>query len=74
MIKVYSKENCSQCVATIKYLERAGIDFIVYKVDEDENALAFVKDLGYQSLPVVFVEENKHWSGFRPDKIAGLKP
>jgi glutaredoxin-like protein NrdH len=35
----------------------------------DEQAMAHVKELGYQSVPVV-VDGDRHWSGFRPDKIA----
>lgn len=76
MIKVYSKENCAQCVATQKYLDKKEIEYRVYKIDDDSiesvESLSFVKSLGYQSMPVVFVSSEKHWSGFRPDLLGKL--
>ena len=72
MIKVYSKKDCSQCVATIKYLEKKEVSFELHIVDEDEDSLGFVKNLGYMALPVVYQNEYEHWSGFRPDKLSAL--
>lgn len=71
-ITVYSKNDCGQCSSTYKALDRAGLDYTVRMVDEDPEALAIVKELGYLQAPVV-VAGDTHWSGFRPGEIAKLK-
>lgn len=70
-ISVYSKPSCVQCTATYRALDKQGIEYDVYDVSVDDEALATVKALGYMQAPVV-VTESDHWSGFRPDKINAL--
>lgn len=72
MIKIYSKPNCVQCVATYKELERKGIQYEVIDLTTDNEAFDYVQSLGYSSVPVVMYGDI-HWSGFRPDKIATIK-
>jgi glutaredoxin-like protein NrdH len=74
VVKVYSKEQtfCGQCRTTKLALDRAGIEYEVIDIETDEAAHAKVTALGYLAAPVVIVTDNEHWSGFRPDKIAGL--
>lgn len=67
-IVVYKKPSCRQCKQTIQALDRKGLDYELIDISEDENALAFVKDLGYLQAPVIVTDEN-HWSGYDPDKI-----
>ena len=38
-------------------------------LSESDAALEYVKELGYSQAPVVVVDDQDHWSGFRPDKI-----
>lgn len=75
VVTVYSKDNCVQCNATYKDLERKGVDYSVDDIYAEEN-FAMVQELNYMSAPVVTVRENgelvDHWSGFRPDKIDEL--
>lgn len=71
-IAVYSKPSCVQCTATYRALDKQGIEYDVFDVSVDEQALAMVKELGYLQAPVVVTEENGHWSGYRPDKITEL--
>ncbi|WP_336625003.1 MULTISPECIES: glutaredoxin-like protein NrdH [unclassified Microbacterium] len=68
-IVVYSKPSCVQCNATYRALDAKGIDYQVVNLAEDAAALEYVKDLGYQQAPVVVVDDQDHWSGFRPDHI-----
>ena len=70
-ITVYSKPACVQCTATYRALDRQGIAYDVVDVSADDVALAKVRELGYQQVPVVITEQD-HWSGFRPDKISSL--
>lgn len=72
MINVYSQPNCVQCKATYRALERAQIEYTVVDLTEDEQAMAMVKSLGYVAAPVVIVDSENHWSGYRPDLIKKL--
>lgn len=71
VITIYSKPNCVQCNATYQALERKNIPYQVVDLTEDDDALQFVHQLGYQQVPVV-VADQEHWSGFRPDMISRL--
>ena len=80
-ITVYSKPRCSQCDATARLLNRMGAPYTKVDVTEDDVAYAFVKQLGYQQVPVVVVRDRhvegdgrdgnivEHWSGFNPDRL-----
>ena len=80
-ITVYSKPRCPQCDATARLLNRMGAPYTKVDVTEDDVAYAFVKQLGYQQVPVVVVRDLhvegdgrdgnivEHWSGFNPDRV-----
>jgi len=81
-ITVYSKPRCPQCDATARLLKKMGAPYTKVDVTEDDVAYAFVKQLGYQQVPVVVVVCDRHvdgdgrdgnivehWSGFNPDRV-----
>ena len=82
-ITVYSKPRCPQCDATARLLNRMGAPYTKVDVTEDDVAYSFVKNLGYQQVPVVVVRDRhantgddergdnivEHWSGFNPDRV-----
>lgn len=80
-ITVYSKPRCPQCDATARLLNRMGAPYTKVDVTEDDVAYAFVKNMGYQQVPVVVVRDRhvegdgrdgnivEHWSGFNPDRV-----
>ena len=70
-ITVYSKPSCVQCTATYRALDKKGIEYEIFDVSVNEDALQTVKELGYMQAPVV-VTDDDHWSGFRPDRIEEL--
>lgn len=79
-ITVYSKPEdsipkCYQCDSTKKWLTKEGLEYTVLDITTDDN-MAYVKSLGHQQAPVVFVEHEdgttEHWSGFQPGKISAL--
>lgn len=74
MIKVYSKPNCMACNFTKNFINDNGIEAEFIDVTQDEQALSYIKDLGYNAMPVVYVDENTHWFGFRPDELEKLVP
>ena len=71
MVEVYSKDNCIQCDATARELERKGIAFEKIDIMKDADAYAKITGLGYKQVPVVIAGDD-HWAGFRPDKIGAL--
>lgn len=70
-VTVYSKPACVQCNATVRALDKKGIEYDVIDMSQDMDALERVRALGYMQAPVVMTDAD-HWSGFRPDKIADL--
>lgn len=70
---VYSKPNCMQCEFTKRWLHENGITYTVYDVTKNERYVNRVIQLGYQNLPVVYVDKKRHWFGFRPDLMEALK-
>ncbi|WP_424937780.1 MULTISPECIES: glutaredoxin-like protein NrdH [Bacteria] len=69
-ITVYGKPNCVQCTMTYRALDAKGIDYDKIDLTEDDGAFAYVtEDLGYAQAPVVVVDDQDHWAGFRPDHI-----
>lgn len=61
-----------QCNFTQKYLDEKGINYAILDVLADEAALEHIKSLGFQSLPVVEIEGEEAFNGFRPDLLAKL--
>lgn len=70
-ITVYSKPACVQCNATYRALDKAGHEYTIVDISMDAEARDHVMSLGYLQAPVV-IAGDEHWSGFRPDRIAGL--
>lgn len=72
-VKLYTKPNCPQCHMTKRALEKHEIPYETIDVSQDPDSLEYVRGLGYSAAPVVVVNDDHHWSGFRPESIAGLK-
>lgn len=70
-VQVYSKENCVQCNATYRALDKESIDYDVTMLEDNPDVLEQFKTEGYLQAPVV-VANGETWSGFRPDKIREL--
>lgn len=68
MVKVYTQDNCQPCKATIRKLDALQVEYEVYSAVENIDTL---RDLGYSQAPVVMAGD-KHWSGYRPEKIGEL--
>ena len=72
-VYVYSKPACVQCNMTYRALDNAGINYEVINILENAAALEYItEELNYSQAPVVVVDDNNHWSGFRPDKISAI--
>jgi glutaredoxin-like protein NrdH len=71
-ITIYTKPACTQCNATFRALDKAGVNYQKIDVTHHPHARDFVLSLGYLGLPVVYVSPTVHWSGFRPDRLGSL--
>ena len=73
-VVLYGKPSgCVQCDATKRKFKKHHIHYTDVDVTTDEVALSFIKGLGYEQAPVVYVstiEGDIHWSGFDVKKIA----
>jgi glutaredoxin-like protein NrdH len=70
-VTVYTKNNCVQCEATKRHLDKLDIPYETINITNDIGALDKLISLGYRSAPVV-VTDNDSWAGYMPDKIDKL--
>lgn len=73
---VYSSgDACMQCRMTERLMRAAGLVFERVDLSDPANAehrAHVMRDLGYESAPVIEVGDGVHWAGFRPDRIDEL--
>ena len=55
-LEVFSKAQCPKCNALKTFLSAQGLECVELRVDEDDDALQRVRDMGLQSLPVLVVD------------------
>lgn len=71
MVKIFTKNSCIQCKMTKRTLSAKKVDFEEINVDNDTEALNYLKGQGIKSLPYVETPD-KSWTGFRPDMLKQL--
>lgn len=60
-----------QCKMTKRFLTEHHVDFVEHNINEDPQYVDYLKDRGFQSLPVIETGDTQ-FSGFRPDKLQKL--
>ncbi|MDH6363561.1 glutaredoxin-like protein NrdH [Enterococcus sp. PF1-24] len=70
-VKIFSKNNCMQCNMTKRFLEQQQVAFEEINIDNQPEFLPWLKEQGFQSVPVTIAEE-KTIVGFRPDQLKQL--
>lgn len=70
-IKLFSKNNCMQCKMAKRFLSENQIAFEEINIDNEPEALEFLKEQGFQSVPVI-TSDAKTIIGFRPDQLRQL--
>lgn len=79
LITVYSlpASVCVKCRAVEISMRRKGIEAVKVRVDQDPEAMAYIKSLGYTEAPVIVVTDGgevvDHWSGFSEAKMDELR-
>ncbi|SHE64795.1 ribonucleoside-diphosphate reductase class Ib glutaredoxin subunit [Atopostipes suicloacalis DSM 15692] len=71
-ITVYSKSGCPECTFTKKYLESENITYEEKRVDLNDTYMEEVILLGYRTLPVVKINEEETFTGYRPEKLENM--
>ena len=54
-VTVYTKDNCQQCAATERALNRIGLDYREIKINEANISL--LQEAGFTQAPVVMVSK-----------------
>lgn len=68
-----SQPACVQCHATYRALDSKGLEYTVIDISQNDAARDYVvEELGYRQAPVVVIDDEDHWSGFRPDQISRI--
>jgi glutaredoxin-like protein NrdH len=70
-VTVYTKDNCVQCEATKRHLDKLEITYSTVNITNDIRALDKLISLGYRSAPVVVTDDDS-WAGYVPDKLDKL--
>ncbi|AYW50084.1 glutaredoxin-like protein NrdH [Tetragenococcus halophilus] len=70
-IKLFSKNNCMQCKMTKRFLAENNINFEEVNIDNEPNAIDWLKEQGFQSVPVI-TSDATTVVGFRPDQLRQL--
>lgn len=70
-VKIFSKNNCMQCKMVKRFLTDNKIDFEEVNIDEKPEAINWLKEQGFQSVPVT-TSEIETVIGFRPDQLRKL--
>lgn len=72
MVTVFTTPSCQPCRLLKKRLNDLGVEFVERDVTTDPEALELAKNLGYNSSPVVLLENGDHWQGLDPDRLKAL--
>jgi glutaredoxin-like protein NrdH len=72
MTIVYTKDNCVQCDATKRMMDKLGVPYDTVDITDNPEELDKLIALGYRAAPVVITESGESWAGFNPAKIEGI--
>lgn len=75
-VTVYSQPGCMPCKATMRKLDKLGVEYTHTDVTTDDAAAAHLAAEGWTGTPVVEVARDGEivaaWSGLRPDALNAL--
>ena len=71
MVTVFSQPNCVPCRKVKAWLDNKGVDYIERDVTADAEAFNDLKNMGYNTTPVV-VAGSDHWAGINLPKMKEL--
>lgn len=70
-VTIYGTPTCVGCRFMVDQCKRKGISYTYIDVTQDEEALAFIRSYGYNTVPVVYCRE-EIWSGADMGRVERL--
>jgi glutaredoxin-like protein NrdH len=70
-VTVYTKDNCVQCEATKRHLDKIDVAYETVNITNNIGAVDKLISLGYRSAPVVVTDDDS-WAGYIPEKLDKL--
>lgn len=64
--------SCQLCRTTKMHLTKRGIAFEEVRLDENPSLAEMVRELGFTTAPVVLVDDEDVWDGYRSEAIDAL--
>lgn len=58
-----------QCKMAKRYLSERNVEFEERNINEQPEYVDYLKNRGFMALPVIDVEGQEAFSGFRPDQL-----
>jgi len=68
MYTIYTQSPCSFCLMAKDLLQKNRIEFMEISLDYDESARKLLKEMGYNTVPQIFDEE-QHIGGYNDLKL-----
>ncbi|HIX01418.1 MAG TPA: glutaredoxin-like protein NrdH [Candidatus Ligilactobacillus excrementigallinarum] len=69
---LFTKNNCIQCKMTKRFLEENQISFTEHNISQEPEYINYLKEKGFQSVPVLERNAEPIINGFRPDQLKQL--
>lgn len=63
---------CQMCRVTKIHMKNKGIDFEEVRLDEHPDLAEKVRELGFTTAPIVLVDDDDVWDGYRSEAIDEL--
>lgn len=61
-----------QCKMTKRYLTEHGVAFEEHNINEQPEYIDYLKTKGFQAVPVIEIEGQQAFSGFRPQQLQAV--
>ncbi|WP_125703390.1 glutaredoxin-like protein NrdH [Lacticaseibacillus daqingensis] len=71
-VTLFTKNGCPQCRMTKNYLKTHNIAFTEHNINEEPEYISYLKDQGFQAVPVLEANGLPAFSGFRPEVLKQL--
>jgi len=72
MTTVYTKNNCVQCDATKRMMDKLGVEYETINISDNPAELDKLIEMGYRAAPVVVAGDGTSFAGFQPEKIQAI--
>lgn len=61
-----------QCKMTKRYLTEHDVAFVEHNINENPEYINYLKAQGFQAVPVIEIEGQAAFSGFRPEQLQAV--